>query len=73
MRPLRDTNKKSDPQMGRLLQQISDKSNELWLLAVSLQELKLKDEELFDKQDFQVIKERCEHVLRLLRDQRSRP
>lgn len=49
-----------------LLRQIREKEEEMWILYVALQDLKIKDSELFQKQNFTRLRETCKHILNLI-------
>ncbi|UCD57712.1 MAG: hypothetical protein JSV16_00980 [Candidatus Hydrogenedentota bacterium] len=52
--------------MQDLVTQIREKEIELWYLYLALQELKLKDPDLFKEQDFSKLRENCREILFLI-------
>ncbi len=52
--------------MEDLLLQIRDKEEDLWLLFLDLQRLKMGDSKLFQKQDFSKLRETCNQILGLI-------
>lgn len=55
--------------MADLIAQIKEKELELWYLYLALQELKIKDPDLFRKQDFSKLRETCGHILDMIGEQ----
>ena len=52
--------------MEDLLLRIKDKEEDLWLLLLDLQKLKMGDSKFFRKQDFSRIRETCMQILGLI-------
>jgi hypothetical protein len=52
--------------MDNLVRHIREKEEELWLLYLTLQELKVKDSRLFQQQDFSKIRDSCSGILSLI-------
>ncbi len=52
--------------MDDLLRQIREKEEELWLLFLDLQKLKMGDSKFFQKQDFSRMRETCRQILGLI-------
>ncbi len=52
--------------MDNLIRHIREKEEDLWLLYLTLQELKVKDSQLFQQQDFSKIRDSCSGILRMI-------
>ena len=52
--------------MEDLLLRIKDKEEDLWLLLLDLQKLKMEDSKFFRKQDFSRMRETCRQILGLI-------
>lgn len=52
--------------MEGLVKEIREKEEQLWFLYLALQELQVKDPELFAEQDFSRLRENCRGILRLV-------
>ncbi len=52
--------------MDELMRQIRAKEEELWQLFLALQQLYIKNPDLFEKQDFRRLREQCRQILNLI-------
>jgi len=52
--------------MENLLKLIREREENIWLLYLDLQRLKMGDSRLFSKQDFSKLRDSCEQILSLI-------